>query len=329
MERHLYACNASPLEFCQYPYSPKRGLPFGTEPPAVAVFESGRLRLYTFCQKVESIAVSLDTGNAARQRFFLESDGSGNWGIDLFDLPPGRYLMQWYYDGIPKLNRHAPVCYERGEIRNFVEIPQRVQGDFELWEVPHGTIRQEYLKSKTYQGFANCWIYTPPFYRAQNAGKYPVLYLVSGMSGNETTWFGNVKFDMLLDNLLSEQRCREMLAVSVCTQEPATQKGLEKADAFLRQDVIPFVEAHFPVRTDQYAVAGLLDGAVQAEYIASRNPKMFAYSCMLEEKEAWMVSASGRKTMFSSENQFGIQLWRAAARDIVQLLFRERGSNDE
>lgn len=56
--RHLYACNAGPLEFCQYPYTPKRGLPYGMEPQTVTLMDDGTLRLYVYQTLVKTIEVS-------------------------------------------------------------------------------------------------------------------------------------------------------------------------------------------------------------------------------------------------------------------------------
>ena len=324
--RHLYACNAGPLEFCQYPYTPKRGLPYGMEPQTVTLMDDGTLRLYVYQTLVKTIEVSFLLEEDEIRHVVLLSDGVGNWDAVVRELPEGRYIMQWYFDGICKINCRAPLCYHRGKICNFAEIPEKNNDDFLLKEVPHGTVRQEYLFSDVYGVYANCWIYTPPSYEKEKERQYPVLYLLSGTQGNETTWIWNMKADLLLDNLVHENKCQEM--IMVCTAAGKYEDCEEDAstEAFICKDVIPFVEAHFRVIPDgrNRAVAGLEEGSLLAQEIYLHNQRCFSgigvFGGTLQKK----VYENGHKAVlcFCTEEK-NVQMWRGAVSDMIQALFRK------
>src|SRR6185369_12953190 len=55
------------------------------------------------------------------------------------------------------------------------------------------------------------WIYTPPGYTKEK--KYPVLYLIHGSGQNETTWVGQGRANVILDNLLADKKIVPMIVV--------------------------------------------------------------------------------------------------------------------
>ena len=54
-------------------------------------------------------------------------------------------------------------------------------------------------------------MYTPPGYSADK--KYPVLYLLHGIGGDETEWERFAKPDVLLDNLIADGKAVPMIIV--------------------------------------------------------------------------------------------------------------------
>jgi enterochelin esterase-like enzyme len=118
------------------------------------------------------------------------------------------------------------------------------------------------------------WVYTPPGYSADR--KYPVLYLLHGIGGDENEWLRGAAPDAILDNLISAQMAVPMIVVmpngraskdltardSIPKQSPAF--ALFEQD--LLNDLIPFIERSYAVRTDREsrAIAGLSMGGGQA-----------------------------------------------------------------
>ena len=56
-------------------------------------------------------------------------------------------------------------------------------------------------------------VYTPPGYSKENAMKYPVLYLLHGIGGDETEWQRFAHPNVLLDNLIADGKATPMIVV--------------------------------------------------------------------------------------------------------------------
>ena len=54
-------------------------------------------------------------------------------------------------------------------------------------------------------------VYTPPGYSP--ATKYPVLYLLHGIGGNEWEWNGYIHADAIVDNLIATGKATPMIVV--------------------------------------------------------------------------------------------------------------------
>ncbi len=54
-------------------------------------------------------------------------------------------------------------------------------------------------------------VYTPPGFSKKN--KYPVLYLLHGIGGDEKEWFKNGQPQVILDNLYAEKKIEPMIVV--------------------------------------------------------------------------------------------------------------------
>ena len=66
-------------------------------------------------------------------------------------------------------------------------------------DISHGRLDMIEYESKTVGTTRKMNVYTPPGYSAEK--KYPVLYLLHGIGGDETEWQRFATPDMLLDNL--------------------------------------------------------------------------------------------------------------------------------
>ena len=72
--------------------------------------------------------------------------------------------------------------------------------------MPHGRLEMVTYESKSVGTTRKMQVYTPPGYSKDK--KYPVLYLLHGIGGDETEWQRFAKPNILLDNLLAEARSR-------------------------------------------------------------------------------------------------------------------------
>lgn len=109
------------------------------------------------------------------------------------------------------------------------------------------------------------------------------MYILHGVGESESGWLWNGKLNFIMDNLLAEGKCSEMLVVICCGY--AFKKG-ENTVFFpgdfgkeLTESVIPFIESNYPVLKgrNNRALAGLSLGSAQSVQIVSRFQKLFAH----------------------------------------------------
>jgi enterochelin esterase-like enzyme len=155
--------------------------------------------------------------------------------------------------------------------------------------IPRGNIDTITYVSKTVGASRRALIYTPPGYSKEN--KYPVLYLLHGIGGDEKEWYTNGMPQVILDNLYAEKKIEPMIVVlpngRAMKDDRATGNIFEntKVQAFttfekdLLNDLIPFVEKKYPVIKDSEhrAIAGLSMGGGQSLNFGLGNPDKFAW----------------------------------------------------
>ena len=156
-------------------------------------------------------------------------------------------------------------------------------------DIPHGGIDTIYYQSKTVGTTRRAIVYTPPGYSTDR--KYPVLYLLHGIGGDEFEWLNNGHPQVILDNLLAENKIEPMIVVLPNGRAMKDDRAVGnifdslKVQAFatfqrdLLNDLIPFIERTYPVYTDRAhrAIAGLSMGGGQSLNIGLRNLDKFAW----------------------------------------------------
>src|ERR1022692_1139294 len=141
-------------------------------------------------------------------------------------------------------------------------------------DIAHGKIETVEYDSKSVGNKRKMLIYTPPGYSADT--KYPVLYLLHGIGGDEEEWHKHGAPQAILDNLLAEKKIVTMIVVMPNGRaQPndraegnvmATAPAFAKFEPDLLNDVIPFVESKYSVKNDREnrALAGLSMGGGQS-----------------------------------------------------------------
>ena len=153
--------------------------------------------------------------------------------------------------------------------------------------MPHGELTYCYYPSKTLGRTRPLIVYTPPGYRA-GTGEYPVLYLVSGTTDTEETWFKVGRANFILDNLIAQKKAVPMIIVMpygnmmMGTPPPTSMQAADMYKAFndeLVGNIIPYVEANYRVSRDREkrAIAGFSRGGGQSLFTAFNNLDKFAW----------------------------------------------------
>ena len=130
-------------------------------------------------------------------------------------------------------------------------------------------------------------VYTPPGYSADQ--KYPVLYLLHGIGGDENEWPRGGQPEVILDNLIAEKKAVPMIVVMPNGRAQkndraegdvfASAPAFGKFDKDLLGDLIPFIESKYSVKKDQEsrALAGLSMGGGQSLNFGLGNLDTFAW----------------------------------------------------
>src|SRR5688572_30583543 len=103
----------------------------------------------------------------------------------------------------------GPIVLNPDDVQAYPEPPQGIVAD--RADVPHGKLEMIEYDSKTVGTRRKMYVYTPPGYSPEK--KYPVLYLLHGIGGDETEWQRFAKPNLLLDNLLAEGKAVPMIIV--------------------------------------------------------------------------------------------------------------------
>jgi len=155
--------------------------------------------------------------------------------------------------------------------------------------IPHGKIDTISYNSKTVGTNRKALIYTPPGY--SKVKKYPVLYLLHGIGGDEKEWLNGGQPQVILDNLYAENKVEPMIVVlpngRAMKDDRANGNIMaeDKVQAFanfeqdLIKDLIPFIEKNFPVIKDaeHRAIAGLSMGGGQSLNFGLGNLDKFTW----------------------------------------------------
>jgi enterochelin esterase-like enzyme len=153
--------------------------------------------------------------------------------------------------------------------------------------VPHGELTMVEYDSKTVGTRRNMLVYTPPGYSMTR--KYPVLYLLHGIGGDETEWQRLCHPENTVDNLLADGKVPPMVIVMpngrAAVNDRAEGNVYAGSDAFakfegdLLNDVIPTIEARYSVYTNREnrALAGLSMGGGQSLNFGLAHLDKFAW----------------------------------------------------
>lgn len=154
-------------------------------------------------------------------------------------------------------------------------------------DIPRGKLEMVEYESKTVGTTRKMNVYTPPGYSKDK--KYPVLYLLHGIGGDETEWQRFATPDRLFDNLIQDGKAVPMIVVMpngrAQKNDRAGRDAFASAPAFavferdLLDDVIPAIESRYAVEADRAhrALAGLSMGGGQSLNFGLTHLDTFAW----------------------------------------------------
>jgi enterochelin esterase-like enzyme len=166
-----------------------------------------------------------------------------------------------------------PIVLGPDDIRAFPDAPPGF--NTRRAGVPAGRIEPFEYDSRVTGTRRKANVYLPPGYSSDR--KYPVLYLLHGIGGDETEWIRFATPDALLDNLIADKAAVPMIVVipngraladdSATGNQFASEKvaGFARFEQDLLDNLIPAIEKQYAALTDREhrALAGLSMGGGQ------------------------------------------------------------------
>ncbi len=153
--------------------------------------------------------------------------------------------------------------------------------------IEHGRLELVEYDSKSVGAKRKANVYTPPGYSPGK--KYPVLYLLHGIGGDENEWRNGGHPEIILDNLIADKKAEPMIIVmpngrAQKDDRPGpnamgTAPAFGQFDKDLLGSLIPFIETKYSVKTgpENRALAGLSMGGGQSLNFGLGNLDTFAW----------------------------------------------------
>ncbi len=149
---------------------------------------------------------------------------------------------------------------------------------------PQSKVMTDSIHSDILNAYRQYTVYLPVSYDTDTTRTFPVLYLLHGMSGVNTSWFNDQRCKDVMDQLVASGEAEQMIIVSPNAGGMVNKDwngyfnmpGWAYEDFFYKE-FLPHIEKTYRVRADKEhrAIAGLSMGGGGATNYAQRHPEMF------------------------------------------------------
>ncbi len=232
-------------------------------------------------------------------------------------LAPELYSYSFRMDGV-KIADPSNVFMSRDvvTISNLFIIDGKESELYKVQQVPHGSLSKVWYHSDKLNADRRLTIYTPAGYEAGKQ-RYPVLYLLHGMGGDEDSWSTLGRAAQILDNLIAQGKAQPMIVVMTngnsdlqaawgeaptgyvtpTIELPKTTDGSFE-DAF--PEIVTFVDKTYRTiaQKKSRAIAGLSMGGFHSMQISKEYPTLFNYIGLFSASAKF----TGRKASLIYEN---------------------------
>ncbi len=243
---------------------------------------------------------------------------NGVWTLTVPNIKTGTYRYHFIVDGVKVYDPKAPGAKETSALLDI--IPAGEKEFFALRKnIPHGAVSHISYYSSVSENMRRMHIWTPPEYNVKSE-KLPVLYLIHGGGDSDLAWPTVGRAGFIMDNLLSEEKCKRMIVVM--------PDGGMDADLFtdeLTKVIIPYIEKNYTVHTDSQnrAIAGLSMGGLETLNSFMSHPDMFAYINVMSS--GWFTN---NKKMYEEGDKRLTQIADTLNKTVKYLVFTQGGPED-
>ncbi|MBO5805641.1 MAG: esterase [Tidjanibacter sp.] len=256
--------------------------------PEIHADNSVTIRLYA--PNAESVTLVGDfVDNASMQR-----NAEGVWEYTSEPLASELYCYWFNVDGIDHVNdpMNSYVMRDVGSQMNYFIIPGERGDLYAAQDVPHGTMAKVWAEVSDGRE-RRMTIYTPAGYE-EGKGRYPVLYLLHGMGGDEDAWSATGRVAEIMDNLIASGKAEAMIVVMTngCTKHvaapgyshegmwrPYMSGSMDGSFEAMFPSIVEWVDDHYRTKAKKAhrAIAGLSMGGFHSMQISKEYPAMFGY----------------------------------------------------
>lgn len=234
------------------------------------------------------------TGDFMEGAADLAEGKDGIWEYTTASLESELYNFRFFVDGLAF--NDPSYTYVQRDISNLMDyfiVPGGKADNYMVQDVPHGTVSRVWYHSATLGMDRRMSVYTPAGYEG-GKGKYPVLYLLHGMGGDEEAWLCTGRAAQILDNLIAQGKAKPMIVVMTNGNTKHQSAPGESAEGMYKpyncgssdtsfelhfKDVISFVDSHYRTipKASSRAITGLSMGGGHSFQISLNYPKTFDY----------------------------------------------------
>ena len=224
----------------------------------------------------------------------MTRNAEGVWEYTSAPLASELYNYWFNVDGIDHVNDPANsyIVRDVGSQMNYFIIPGERGDLYAAQDVPHGTMAKVWAEVSDGRA-RRMTIYTPAGYE-EGKGRYPVLYLLHGMGGDEDAWTATGRVAEIMDNLIAEGKAEPMIVVMTngCTQHvsapgyshegmwrPYMSGSMDGSFEAMFPSIVEWVDDHYRTKAKKAyrAIAGLSMGGFHSMQISKEYPTMFDY----------------------------------------------------
>lgn len=225
----------------------------------------------------------------------------GEGGVWEYTTPPLNselYSYMFMVDGIATIDPNHPYVFRDFATLTNLFVVGGGQGDlYEVKDVPHGTVQSVWYHSDGLDMDRRMNVYTPAGYEVNKKTRYPVLYLLHGMGGDEDEWKNFGRACQIMDNLIAQGKAVPMIVVmpnghaGMSAAPGESSMGYYKPYHFQKgtmdgtfesnfMEIVKFVDNTYRTiaKKDYRAIAGLSMGGFHSLYITINNPDAFGYT---------------------------------------------------
>ena len=232
----------------------------------------------------------------------LKEGKGGVWEYTTpFVVAPDMYNYTFRVDGVSQIDPHNMwVNRDVASLTSVLLVPAKGERSdlYAIHKVPHGTVSKVWYPSKTAGFDRRLTVYTPAGYETSKA-KYPVLYVLHGIGGDEDAWVTQGRATQILDNLIARGEAKPMIVVFTNGNIACEAAPLENADGYVNPtmslpktmegtfetafpEIVKFVDSRYRTiaKKQSRAICGLSMGGFHTLYLSLNYPDLFNYSGM-------------------------------------------------